>query len=332
MPDRIPVELLRGLAVLAEPPEASHAAVTGALGIDAAPTSSEYSDVFLFQMYPYASVHLGPEGMLGGEARERVAGFWRALGLTPPAEPDHLAALLGLYASLAEREALADEPAERVLLTSSRAALLDEHLGPWVFAFLARVRELGVAVYVAWAGLTEDVLRAELTTLRASGEASRVSGHLLDAPELPDPRREGGKTFLDGLLAPVRSGAIVTRADLAGIAQRLDLGLRAGERRYALESLLAQDAVGVLRALAAECERQSVGHRARSDLLGENAALLARRAESSAVLLRELADEAPEIGADVHDAGGDEVAAVARADGPVGEGGGVLAEGVVPSR
>ena len=36
--------------------------------------------------------------MLGGEARDRIAGFWRALGLVPPPEPDHLAVMLGLYA------------------------------------------------------------------------------------------------------------------------------------------------------------------------------------------------------------------------------------------
>ena len=40
---------------------------------------------------------------MGGLARERIAGFWNAVGLTPPPEPDHLAALLGLYASLTER-------------------------------------------------------------------------------------------------------------------------------------------------------------------------------------------------------------------------------------
>ena len=54
---------------------------------------------------PYASVYLGPDGALGGEGADRAAGFWRASGLTPPAEPDHLTALLALYASLGEAAA-----------------------------------------------------------------------------------------------------------------------------------------------------------------------------------------------------------------------------------
>ena len=54
-----PVELLRGLAVLAEPPSKEHEGIIAALGMQATPSSSEYSDVFMFQLYPYASVHLG---------------------------------------------------------------------------------------------------------------------------------------------------------------------------------------------------------------------------------------------------------------------------------
>ena len=100
MPEAPRAELLRGLAVFAEAPGPSHAALADALGIPGVPDAAAYSDVFLFQLYPYAPVHLGPEGMMGGEARDRVAGFWRAVGRTPPPEPDHLAALLGLYAAL----------------------------------------------------------------------------------------------------------------------------------------------------------------------------------------------------------------------------------------
>jgi TorA maturation chaperone TorD len=102
-----PVDVLRALAVLVEPPTDGHAAIAEALGVGPAPDAATYSDVFLFQLYPYASVHRGSEGMLGGEAAARIAGFWRAVGRTPPAEPDHLAALLGLYASLAAEVAAA---------------------------------------------------------------------------------------------------------------------------------------------------------------------------------------------------------------------------------
>lgn len=289
MPDETPFELLRGLAVMAEPPDPSAVLVAKALGLPGVPTAADYSDVFLFQLYPYASVHLGPEGMMGGDARERIGGFWRALGLTPPAEPDHLAALLGLYASLAEREQAEADPAERALLRAGRLALMDEHLTPWVFGFLARVEELASAPYARWARLLSEVLEAELA---ARNDTPPLSAHLRDAPVLPDPRLEGGEDFLAGILAPVRCGAILTRADLAAVATRVGLGLRAGERRYALESLLAQDAANVLRGLSDEVSRQGRGHEDRAAVLGPSSAVLAKRAAEATRLLSALADEA----------------------------------------
>lgn len=304
MPDAppAPIDALRGLAVLAESPGTEHAGIGAALGLESVPTPAEYSDLFLFQLYPYASVYLGPEGMMGGVARERIAGFWHAVGLTPPAEPDHLAALLGLYASLIERagsarHVLPDLPdghgdhdpveAESVLATQAARALLDEHLAPWIFAWLERMTELASGPYATWAALLRDVLAEEY---RASDPTSTDLQHLRSAPPLPDPRSDGTADFVSGLLAPVRSGVILTRADLAEIARRLDLGLRAGERRYALEHLLAQDPGSTLAALAGEAIRQSSAHDRRAEWLGESAVFFAERARTTASLCDELAE------------------------------------------
>lgn len=261
------------------------------LELGTAPTATDYSDVFLFQLYPYASVHLGPEGMMGGEAEGRVRGFWRALGYDPPSEPDHLAALVGLYATLAEREGDLSG-AELRLARRSRSALLHEHLSPWVFPFLHRVGELASGAYVRWSELLSGVLAAEARSIPPDAFDERsLPLHLRTAPALPDPRRDGADAFLSGLLAPVRSGFIVTRADLAGISSALDVGLRAGERRYALEHLLAQDAAGVLRALADEARRQGALHEGRRAWLGATARFHAARAAETAELLCALAAE-----------------------------------------
>lgn len=286
---RPPGELIRALAVLVEPPTSEQRTLARLLGLGGEPTPSAYSDVFLFQLYPYASVHLGMEGMMGGAARERIAGFWRAVGQEPPAEPDHLAALLGLYTTLAEAEARA-RGAEARLVGRSRVALLHEHLAPWVFAFLTRVEEIAGGVYGEWATLLADVLRME--ALRAKLQrAERLPVHMTEATPLPDPRIEGGDGFLSGLLAPARSGVLLTRADLARLAGRLELGLRAGERRYALEHLLAQAPGPVLRALASESARQAHHHRARRGWLGPIATAWATTATGTVRLLEALAED-----------------------------------------
>jgi hypothetical protein len=286
-----PFELVRALAVLCEPPEPGHVRVARALGLAHAPDGAGFAQTFLFQLYPYASVYLGPEGMLGGEVRERVAGFWRAVGRVPPAEPDHLGALLGLYASLMEEETQR-AGAEAEIARQAASALLYEHLAPWVFDFLDRVQGQGSSFYRAWADLLGRTLGAE--TARA-GARSGLPGHLSEAPGLPDPRDQGGEAFLSGLLAPVRTGMILTRGDLARMARAGNLGMRVGERRFLLDHLLAQEPGIVLRALAVEAEEAELRHAARSALLGDVAAFWESRAAKAAFLLHELATEGERI-------------------------------------
>lgn len=232
------MELLRALGVLCEPPAEGHRRIAAALDLRGESRDEDYADLFLFQLYPYASVYLGGEGKLGGEARDRIAGFWRALDLVPPAEPDHLTALLGLYVELREREA----PPEW------QRALLWEHLLSWTPPYLAKLTDVAPPFYRAWGGLLRDALAAEAALL---GPLSDPPLAHREAPALETPAQVGGAAFLDQLLAPVRTGVILVRDDLVAIARELELGVRVAERRYVLEALFAQDAPGTLRSLAA---------------------------------------------------------------------------------
>lgn len=285
-----PVELLRSLAVLGEPPAAEHRRLAEAMGLPDLPPASEHTEIFVFQLHPYASVHLGAEGMLGGEARDRVAGFWRALGMIPPADPDHASVLLGLYASLAEREGEA-EGANSLLLARGREALLHEHLAPWLPFFLERVGQSRSAFYAAWADLLQRALEGELAAAPPPGT---LPLHLREAPELPDPRVDGAGAFLSGLLAPVRSGVILTRTDLVGVARSRGLAVRIGERRWMLEQLVGEDPAGVLEAISAGAAERAERHGARASSVGPSAAFWAGRARATARLLGELARDGRE--------------------------------------
>ena len=281
----IPAELLRALSIFAEPPEPEHARVAGLLDLGDGIDGSAYAELFVFQLPPYASIYVGPEGWMGGEARERIAGFWRAVGRTASADPDHLSVLLGLYAALNEEHEQATGPRAALAAEACRA-LLHEHLAPWVFAYLDHAGDLAVGGYKRWAELLRETLAREAERL---GPPPALPAHLRAASGLPDPRSEGGEAFLKGLLAPVRSGVILTRAALGTMARERGLGLRAGERRYALEGLLGQDAQATLAALAAVAAREELAHRRRQGLLGETSRLLARRAGDAARLLMKLA-------------------------------------------
>jgi len=244
------VEHLRALAVLVERPVPEHRRIAATLGIDEHATPSDYSDLFLFQLYPYASVYLGAQGMLGGDARDRIAGFWRVLGLVPPSEPDHLAVMLALHARLIELEHAAVGEA-RTRWRRVRHAHLWEHLMSWLPPWLAALDEIAPAPYRSWGRLLDAALAQEAVAI---GPAGGLPRHLAEAPPVIDPREQGLDPFLSSLLAPARSGMILTRADLAGAAADLGLSLRAGERRYALRALLAQDTPATLGWLRSKCE------------------------------------------------------------------------------
>jgi hypothetical protein len=267
-------ELLRALAVLCERPAAGHRAVAEAAGLGCLPDPADHTETFGLQLYPYASVYVGAEGMLGGEAGDRVAGFWRALELEPPAEPDHLASLLGLYATLTEAGC-----------RDAGRALLWEHLLSWLPAYLAAF-EVAPPCYRSWARLLQAALLAEAET---AGEQARLPLHLRLAPALPDPREEGAADFVGALLAPVRSGLVLPRAALAGAGGELGLGLRMGERAFMLRALLAQDAPATLAWLGGHARTWARRHRSHAAPLGAVAEFWAGRAEASAALLDALA-------------------------------------------
>jgi TorA maturation chaperone TorD len=272
-------ELLRALGAVADSPAAARS-VAAPLGL--APVSdAEHTEAFVLNCPPFAAVYLGPDGALGGEGADRAAGFWRALGLAPPAEPDHLTALLALYAHLGEAAAGTGRPATADALTRARLSLFREHLWPWLPGYLDAVADLGFPALSGWAGLTRRAVAAELAgqpawaalplALRAAGGEA---GAGLDL-----------RGLVDLLTTPVRSGIILTRRRLAAGAAEAGLGHRIGERRYALRAMLGQDPQATVAWAAAEAARWQARYlrRAAGD---EVAGWWAERAARTADLLR----------------------------------------------
>jgi TorA maturation chaperone TorD len=307
-------ELLRALGAVADSPAAARA-VSGSLGL-AAVSDAEHTEAFVLNGPPYAAVYLGPDGALGGEGADRVAGFWRALGLTPPTEPDHLTALLALYAQLGEAAADSGRPATARALTQARLSLFREHLWPWLPAYLDAVADLGLPILTGWAGLTRRAVSAEVTgqpawptlplALRTAlapalaPDLAPAAGLPLasDLARVPDlalaPRAAGAEAgagldlrgLADLLTTPVRSGIILTRRRLAAGAGEAGLGHRVGERRYALRAMFGQDPQAALTWASAEATRWQDRH-ARRAAGDEVAAWWAERAARTVDLLRQ---------------------------------------------
>jgi TorA maturation chaperone TorD len=285
------MELFRALAVLAEPPTEETARVADALGLGAQPRAEEYTELFVFELYPYASVYVGREGMLGGEARDRVGGFWRALGQVPPVEADHLSVMLALYARLCELGE--EEGAAHANWPRARKAFLWEHLLSWLPVYLVKLAEVAPPFYRGWG---EVLMAALLAEIEAVGRQELLPLHLREAGGLIDPREsESEGEFWQSVLTPARSGMILTRADLRRAGRALQCGVRMGERKFVLKALAAQDAQAAFDWLMEEAAAWEKRHRAFEKTLGAVALAWAAKAEAAGRLLGELKHEASKV-------------------------------------
>ena len=284
-------DLLRALGAIAStPPPLSHPVAAG-LGLPQ-PDAAEHTGVFVLSAPPHAAIYLGAEGRLGGEGLDRVAGFWRALGLSPPPDADNLGALLALYAELGDAETAARSERASTQVRRAREALLWEHLWSWAPGYLTTVARLETASLGPWARLTLRALARE-AGLAASPAALplalRSAPPALRATGTGSPGALGRQDLLDALLAPVRSGVVITSADLRQAATAAGVGYRPGERRYTLAAMLDQDSpatAGWLRAFARRWARWHA--RQRPVAAPDPRRWWAGRASGTAAVLRKL--------------------------------------------
>lgn len=274
-------DLLRLLAGFVETPRDAHPGWAAALGL-VAPESlaawrTRHAQSFVEQCYPFASVYLGSEGSIGGEAADRVAGFRGLLGSGIDGSPDALAPLLADYAALVVRSE--SDPRAR----HARKAMLWEHLLCWLTPFLDSVVRVAPAPYAPWASMVRDVFVCEATLL---GDPGRMPLHLREAP-IADIGTHANSLddVAGGLLVPVRSGVVLTRHDLSRIADEVGVAMHVGSRRLLLRSLLEQQPMATLQQLADEAARQAHDHARDRAALGSISDFWSERAFATAAAL-----------------------------------------------
>lgn len=272
------MELLRALAALAEPPTPDLATVAAELELGEPAPRAEYTELFAFQLPPYASIYLDDTGRLGGQARDRIAGLWRALGHSPPEEVDHLTVLLSTFAAWREAELGAAPDTQRGALRHRARVLLAEHLLSWLGPYLGRVRDIAPPFYRRWSELLATVLAKEgerLEVPRVASQHHRATSALARGDVDSEPERS--------VLTPVRSGLILTRSDLARAARDLGVAARIGARPFMLEAMFGQRPGAVRRWLAEEAHRVAGTYRT-DPYLTSWEGVWAERAEATAAV------------------------------------------------
>jgi TorA maturation chaperone TorD len=244
------MHLFQSLGELIEAPGAEQARIARMLGLPGEPDRHDFTNLFVVQLFPYASIYLSQQGYAGGAVRDRMGEFWRILGRSAPPEPDHATSLMKCYGSLLPGKH--DEYLSSDLAQAIRPAVFWEGIACWLPIYLLRARELASTLYRAWSDVAFDVVEAEAAQL---GPPATLPVHLASAP-MP-PSISSPSAFVDALFAPVVSGVIICRADLARCAIANRLNLRMADRRHTLKLMLSENTTGVSSWLHDEIGRQA---------------------------------------------------------------------------
>src|SRR5688500_11165323 len=138
------MHLFSSLGEIIEAPGTEQARMARMLGLPGEPNRNEFTNLFVVQLFPYASIYLSTNGLAGGGVRRRAAEYWDMVGGMAPYEPDHTTALLKLYGSL-QPTMHGDYPLPDAI--DKRRIVFWESIASWLPMYLLRMRELGSSLY-----------------------------------------------------------------------------------------------------------------------------------------------------------------------------------------
>ncbi|NNN14072.1 MAG: hypothetical protein HKL81_10050 [Acidimicrobiaceae bacterium] len=223
------------------------AALLDALGIDRSGCEA-INALLVSELPPFASIYLSLDGNIGGESQAEIAGFYRAISVKVPPNPDYLSSLLYLLGQIIKKEAevVDGETARSRAIEIAKLTLLRQHIAPWLVPYLQRAEQIAGADASVWIALTLDLIAS-----------------ILESSEVPTPKQPidedldqsqiesfaNSVEFIDWITSPLLSGVIVAPSDLVSIAKSLGLATRIGRKRFVLEGLFQQGGRELLAAI-----------------------------------------------------------------------------------
>lgn len=212
--------------------------------IDLDALAAAHYQLFGFNVFPFESIFLDSNGLLGGVITESVARDMQTFSFATDVSshaPDHIgrevAALAHLCFALAE--AIENSETETaVSLQKQQITFLRAHLLRWLGPFVLAVKMQGDPFYTAVAEWTLALVGHHYETLMKSNPAEMPAQDLGQAPSLLDNKKTGLKDIANYLTTPIYSGFYLSRDDIGKVARQLDLPRGFGDRQQLLTNLM----------------------------------------------------------------------------------------------
>ncbi len=205
--------------------------------------AADYQHLFGFNVFPFASVFLDPEGMLDGPVTDYVRRQFQRAGCPTPLTgeaPDHLGQELTLLAFLARAEAGAwidGLPTEARRIRRLERRFMDEHLLGWLIPFTQAVRDEGFPFFTVLAELTLDLALDHRSALDDGGRPPLKRFTLPEPPPLLDDPGTGLKDIAAYLTTPPWAGLFLSRDAITRLGRYAGVPRGFGDRTRMLANL-----------------------------------------------------------------------------------------------
>lgn len=206
--------------------------------------AADHQHLFGFNVFPYESIFLDPQGLLGGIVTDALIRYYQEVGFQIDAStssPDHIGYELGLLAFLCGAEADAwenDLPAVAENRRRQQQRFLQTHLLRWLLPLVIGVRQQSSPFYRAVADLTLDLAHSHTADLGQSPAETAPPFALPAPPPLLEDRYTGLSQIARYLTTPPYSGVFLSRDDVADLARRQQLPRGFGSRHQMLTNLM----------------------------------------------------------------------------------------------
>ncbi len=208
---------------------------------DADEEAARYQQLIGFNILPYASVYLEPEGQLGGAVSSDALAHYAGTGFSLPADasaPDHIAAELSYmhYLSGYRADALAAGATPAADRWGERFQLfLAHHALHWMPVFLLSLRRQGDDRYAVLADMLLEVVLDHHASLSSVPPAPHTRPAAPDILSRPD---TGLKDIALYFTRPVWCGVFLGRDDIGRLGRSLTLPIGFGDRGQSMTNLL----------------------------------------------------------------------------------------------
>jgi len=213
------------------------------ISLDESRDGSEHYQLFIHNVFPYETIFLGDDGLLGGTITEKVAAFYRRIGFQSASDEsaDHISSELEAMAYLcfAELDAVEDHiPHQIHRIHQLQRRLLDEHLLRWLPAFVIAVEQQTHTVYTEIVRQSFDLVCKHRLQLGDDLMAATDTFSLAEPFDLLDNEKTSLRDIARYLLTPAHTGFFLSIDDIRGIGAAFRVPHGFGKRQQILTNLL----------------------------------------------------------------------------------------------